>query len=183
MLYQKNATSVINHTGINMENNQLVSLIESLIKERDSFYKRGLELSLKKFQSDETKDIVSALVKAKLEFAPIFKNSKAYNYKYAPIELIIEATDPSLLKHGIVQSQFTDEHNILYTILRHTSGQWLESRIRMRESEGDGKRSAEQEYGSSQTYMRRYQLLALLGIQPSSEDTDAAPQATYQKKY
>ena len=154
-----------------MENNDTLTQI---IKERDMFYKRGIELSQKKFQSDETDEICPAFVKAQSEFGPVTKNSKGYNYTYASLEVVIAMVRPIFGKNGLSFSQFTDEHNVLYTRIRHLSGQWFESRVKLKDQpEGDTKRSAEQAYGSSQTYMRRYQACAILGIQPEGEDTDA----------
>ena len=143
-----------------------------IIKERDSFYKRGLELSHKRCQSEDIVEIATAFATAQGEFGPITKSSQGYNYKYATLEIVLDTIRPTLNKFGLSIRQFTDENHILYTRLTHSSGQWFESRIKMRESEGEGKRSAEQAYGSLQTYMRRYQLLALLGVQPGGEDTD-----------
>ncbi len=153
-----------------MENNDILTQI---IKERDSYYKRGIELSQKKFQSDETDKICPAFVKAQSEFGPVTKNSKGYNYTYAQLDQIFNVVRPPLNKNGICISQHTDENNILYTRLRHSSGQWIESRVKLPEPTSDNKRSLEQAWGSSVTYMRRYQILAILGINPESEDDDA----------
>lgn len=157
-----------------METHEMLSLLERIMKERDQFYKRGMELAQKKCQSDDTNEICAAFVKAQGEFLPLTKNSKGYNYKYCQLDQVLNVLRPVLNKHGLIISQHTDEHNILYTRIRHESGQWFESRIKLPESDSDGKRSLEQSMGSSLTYMRRYQILTILGAAPENEDDDAA---------
>jgi hypothetical protein len=148
--------------------------IEKLIKERDSFYKRGLELSQRKCQSDDTSDICQAFALAQKEFAPVKKNTKGYNYKYAQLDQILDMVRPVLSKHGLSISQYTDRDNILYTRLSHASGQWFHSEVAITVAAGDNKRSLEQSWGSSVTYMRRYQILSVLGLHPTGEDNDGA---------
>lgn len=156
-----------------METNELLI---HLIKERDSFYRRGLELAHNKCQSDSIQEISGAFAKAQAKFEPVTKNKQGYGYKYSTLENLLDMVRPILNANGLTISQHTDEYGVLATRLRHTSGEWFESRHRMKEVEGDNKRSPEQAYGSQMTYMRRYQILALLGVQPESEDNDGAKQ-------
>jgi len=148
-------------------------IIKDLIKERDSFYKRGLELAQRKCQSDDTSELSEAFAKAQSGFGAITKDTKGYNYKFAQLDQVLNAVRPSLNKNGMSLSQHTDDNNVLYTRLRHSSGQWIESRVTLPEVGADNKRSLEQAWGSTFTYMRRYQILALLGIHPET-DTDGA---------
>lgn len=148
--------------------------IERLTKERDAFYKRGLELSRAQCQSDHTGEICNAFALAQAEFEPIRKDTKGYNYKYAQLDQILDMVRPILSQHGLTISQFTDQKNVLYTRLRHASGQWFSSEVALPLNENDNKRSIEQAWGSSVTYMRRYQILSLLGLHPTGEDNDGA---------
>ena len=156
------------------ESTVLANLIQGLQKDRDMFLKRGLELATKRCESSEVAELFTAFVKAQAEFGSITKSSKAYNYKYANLESILAEVRPALNKNNLALYWFTDENNILYTRIRHISGEFIESRIKLIETELDSKKSAEQAYGSSSTYMRRYQLLAILGLQPEAEDDDGA---------
>lgn len=154
-----------------MESNELIM---SLMKERDAFYKRGLELAHRKCQSDNIEDISTAFAKAQGEYPPVAKSKQGYGYKYATLEGLLDVIRPVLNKHGLSISQHTDEYGVLASRLRHASGQWFESRMMLPEVQGTEKRSLEQAIGSQMTYMRRYQLLALLGCQPEGLDNDGA---------
>ena len=147
-------------------------IFDKLLKERDAFYKRGLELSINTHESSSTQEICTAFAKAQSEFLPVHKDTKGYNYKYATLEGLLDVIRPILNKNGLTVSQYTNEKNILHTRLRHISGQWFESRYALPDTLVDSKRTAEQAIGSQLTYMRRYQMLALLGIQPEGEDKD-----------
>ena len=153
-----------------METNELIL---HLIKERDAFYRRGMELAHNKCQSDDIGEIASAFAKAQKEYPPVTKSKQGYGYKYATLEGLLDVIRPVLNKHELSVSQFTDEYGILCTRVRHSSGQWFESRMKLKEVEAEGKRSYEQAVGSMLTYMRRYQLLAILGAQPEGQDDDA----------
>ena len=156
------------------ESTVLANLIQGLQKDRDLFLKRGLELAGRKPESDTVSDLFIAFAKAQAEFEPVTKNSKGYNYKYCQLDQILNIIRPTLNKHGLSLLQRTDENNVLSTRLCHISGEWIESRIKLPDVEGDGKKAYEQSLGSSLTYMRRYQILALLGVAPENEDDDAA---------
>ena len=151
---------------------EMNELLIQLMKDRDAFYKRGIELSRSKMHSDSMKEIASAFAKAQSEFEAVTKSKQGYGYKYATLESLLDATRPVLNRNGLSITQFTDENNILHTRILHSSGEWFESRMQLKEIEGTEKKSYEQAYGTMMTYMRRYHALAVLGVQPSNEDTD-----------
>ena len=123
--------------------------------------------------SESIKSIAAALCKFQQECEspkksavnPHFKN------KYAPLEEIIKAVTPTMVKHGLSHFQSTSADGdsvVVTTVLMHTSGEFIESdplRLPM------GKATA-QGAGSSLTYARRYSLCAILGI-AAEEDDDA----------
>jgi len=150
-------------------------LIVRLIAERDAYYKRGMDLAQLKCESIKIDEISEAFAQAQSEFEPVTKTKQGYGYKYATLEGMLDVIRPILNKYGLSISQYTDEKNVLYTRLRHKSGQWFESRYQLRDVETDAKRSYEQAIGAQLTYMRRYQLFALLGAQPEGMDNDATP--------
>lgn len=153
---------------------EINELLIHLIKERDTFYRRGIELARNECQSKEIDALAPAFAQAQSEFEPITKSTQGYGYKYATLESLLDTVRPILNRHGLSVSQHTDEYGVLATRIRHSSGQWIESRMKLRDPEPESKRSYEQAYGSQLTYMRRYQLLALLGAQPEGEDIDGS---------
>ena len=144
-----------------------------ILKERDAFYKRGIQLaSSKELTSETISEVTAAFAQAQSEFEPVTKNKQGYGYKYATLESLLDATRPVLNKHGLSLTQLVDENNILHTRIFHSSGEWFESRMKLKEVSASDKKSYEQAYGTMMTYMRRYHALAVLGVQPSNEDTD-----------
>lgn len=98
------------------------------------------------------------------------KSGVSYEYSYADLSDVLDAARPALHEHGlvVVQEAFTDASGTaVSTTFLHSSGQWIESRP-LRLPVG----SDAQSHGSSITYGRRYQLVALLGL--ATEDDDGA---------
>lgn len=96
-----------------------------------------------------------------------------YNYAYAPLDEILNATRPALSENGLAIIQTTDEGDygtLLKTSLIHASGQWYNSYKIL------GQYEDPQKFGGALTYYRRYQVSTVLGI--SSEDDDDANGAT-----
>lgn len=99
---------------------------------------------------------------AKTAANPYFKS------KYAPLDAIIEATRPILLKHGLAVSQtplFMEGTAGVETTILHKSGYSTTSTLLL-----PLKDQSPQGVGSAITYARRYALAAVLGI--ASEDDD-----------
>ncbi len=95
---------------------------------------------------------------------PFFKSS------YITLDGILETTRQILTSNGlsIIQNAFSDDagNMCVKTILIHESGQSLETEImKMKPQKDDA-----QQRGSLITYMKRYQLGALLGICESVDD-------------
>jgi hypothetical protein len=127
----------------------------------------------KPHRSDDLKDLFSALAKAQAEMqtAGLSNENPYFKTRYADLAAIVKASRPSLTKHGlsIVQQLIThdDGHTLLHTVLGHTSGQWIESRIRIVPPKTDV-----QSLGSYITYLRRYSIASLCGIVTSGDDDD-----------
>jgi hypothetical protein len=127
---------------------------------------------LKKYESDDTKDLASALAKAQGEFPSIKENSTNPYFKstYANLDSVLKPIRPILAKYGLSFTQQTileDGATILVTRLRHSSGQWIDSITRIIPAKNDI-----QSYASTMTYMKRYSISTLLGITTSDEDDD-----------
>ena len=130
-----------------------------------------------------------ALLAAIDDIGRITKAKKGGFGKYAPLDVVLEAIQPALHKQKLLITQpvtFTEEktnletgavsaaQTIQWTILTHVpTGETIDSMVAFPEFK------SAQQFGSSQTYFRRYLLMSLLGIASSDEpDPDqAAPEA------
>ena len=93
------------------------------------------------------------------------KTGGTYKFSYAPLDEILAQTRPLLAKNGLAIVQTLAEPNTMRTMLLHSSGEWIASDMAF-------VRSAEiQQLGSTLTYIRRYCLVAMLGV-ASEEDDD-----------
>lgn len=122
-------------------------------------------------QSQETKELMKALMQARKEFKPILKDTEAYKYKYANFNSYLEACEEALDKNGLILVQQIVMHEkecLMVTTLHHESGQWIRTFSPIINSKGDC-----QGFGSSQTYMRRYSMECILGCVAEKDDDGA----------
>jgi hypothetical protein len=116
-----------------------------------------------------------ALVKAQAAMKPVVKDAinPHFKTKYASLDAITTAALEALTANGIALLQGGGEGTQddagmeVVTRLLHTSGQWIESGLRLPLAKSDP-----QGAGSATTYGRRYCLAAMLGI-VADEDDDA----------
>ena len=151
---------------------QLLDEIKKLNHERIEEIKRKNNNTIS-YRSDETKDIFAALAKAQAEMdvASLNMQNPYFKTRYADMAEIVKASRPALTKYGlcVLQQLIThdDGANILVTTLAHSSGQFVESRMRIMPPKNDI-----QSLGSYISYLRRYSYAALTGIVTSGEDDD-----------
>jgi len=112
----------------------------------------------------------SALVAAIGELSNVAKTAANpyFKSKYAPLDAIIDATRPILLKHGLAISQtplFLEGTAGVQTTIIHSSGYSTTTTLLL-----PLKDQSPQGVGGAITYARRYALAAVLGI--ASEDDD-----------
>lgn len=122
-----------------------------------------LAMALAKFQGE-----MPSVHKGKTAKVPM-KAGGSYSYKYADLADVTAAAMPILSKHGlafIVQPEEGSRGFILRGLLVHESGEFIEGILPLHGN-------ANQELGSSLTYLRRYLLGALTGI-VTDEDEDGA---------
>ena len=96
-------------------------------------------------------------------------------YKYAPLEVIIAAIRTPLAENGLAYIQDINGATVTTRII-HSSGEEIQHTADFPEwaiADDKGRGSAMQRAGILHTYMRRYALLAALGLSPEDEDTDA----------
>lgn len=117
-------------------------------------------------------EIAKALNKAQSKMGGAVKGASNpyFKSKYADLNSVIEACKEHLNAEGIsvIQPVASDENgDYVETILIHTSGEHISSRMRIKVQ----KENDMQAYGSAISYARRYGLQSMVFI-PSSEDDD-----------
>lgn len=144
--------------------------------------------------SEETTNLMKAMIASAPEIRSIAKSKQAYGYKYATLDSLIDMLREVLPKHGLWFTQIptrSEEESVLTTRVFHESGEWLEDSILMTDTELQGKANDTQKLGASITYFRRYVLSSIFGVS-ADEDVDgnlaskdrpqqARPQQTAQK--
>ena len=107
------------------------------------------------------------------EVGTIGKDGDAQFGKHATLQGVLGVINPSLSRQGLSVHQVfdytEDGKTVLKTILRHTSGEEVISSALFPSTSG---RNPLHDWGSNVTYMRRFSLLAILGIAPGIEDND-----------
>ena len=121
--------------------------------------------------SKETDKIDAALVEFNKEVESIERSEINPFYKnfYCTLDQIISYVRPILAKHDLFIQQFPiyGGENMLSikTIVKHSSGQFIES-----DSMPIRYGKTAQDFGGTQTYVRRYQLGAILGLSFEKDD-------------
>lgn len=150
-----------------MDSQQFTSAIQQLSAQISTIKK----IEPKPHRSEELKDLFTALAKAQaeMETAELSSSNPFFKTRYADLAAIVKASRPALTKHGlsIIQQIISHEdgQTMLHTMLCHTSGQWVESRVRIVPPKNDV-----QSIGSYITYLRRYSIAAICGIVSSDDD-------------
>ena len=130
-------------------------------------------------QSETINELATALAKVQAEMEVAIKDSNLSHFKskYADLKEIVRVSRPCLTKYGLSVIQAIDmegETDIIRTSLLHSSGQFINSRVRI-----CPQKAGDQEMGKSITYLRRYAYASLLGVVCDEElDHDNAPRKT-----
>lgn len=120
------------------------------------------------------KDLYTALAKAQGEITSAELDAEGQagtrKYQYATLSSVLTAIRAPLSKNGLSISQLpcrgaTPASLGLTTILAHESGQSLENYFEM-----DPPKLDPQGIGSAMTYMRRYALMAIIGVAGANDD-------------
>lgn len=140
--------------------------------------------------SESLKNIAPALVSFQAEVQDPRKSSDNpyFKSKYVELDGLMAAVRPIAAKHGLsilqdITTELTDNGKMkvwCHTVLLHSSGEWVESSGQFNIAKGTDPQSC----GSSQTYIRRYDLSAFLGIAwDKDDDGNAASQPGQQPKH
>lgn len=150
-----------------MENNINENVI-SEIKEVE-IQKQGELISYK--TSDSTSSIDAALLEFNKEIGSIEKGEVNPFFKnfYCSLDQIISYVRPILAKHDLYLQQFPiyggDNMLSVKTIIKHSSGEFI-----MSDSMPIKYGKSAQDFGSTNTYIRRYQLGSVLGLSFEKDD-------------
>lgn len=134
----------------------------------------------------ENKQVIKALINVQKEFEPPQRDgaNKFANYKYTTLDAILKALIPITTKHKLFISQepvskVEDGQTFIGIVTRvfHESGEVFESEPFFIKWEQGAKMNGIQSTGSIITYLKRYTLCALLGI--NSDDDDDGVSAGY----
>lgn len=155
-----------------METKQILDAIAELKKSLEIVINKP-EIQPKPNKSENLNELFTALAKAQAEMKTAGLNAENPYFKsqYADLTEIVQASRPALAKNGlsVIQEILPNEdgQNILHTILGHSSGQWIESKMRILPAKPDV-----QSLGSYITYLRRYSYAAIVGVVVANEDDD-----------
>jgi len=125
--------------------------------------------------SESIAKLAEALAKAQGQMGAAIKgeNNPFFKSKYSDLASVIDAIKVPLSENGLsfVQATDFDESSgvIVETRLMHSSGEWIESRIKMTPAKQDA-----QGIGSCVTYAKRYGLQALVGVPSDDDDGEGA---------
>ena len=112
-----------------------------------------LATALAKFQGALEQPKMNSTVKVKT------RTGGEYSFKYADLAECKAAAKRPLAENGLAVTQLIEDDYSLLTMLVHSSGQWISSRVKMPIME-----QGAQAVGSAITYAKRYAFCAILGI-------------------
>lgn len=123
-------------------------------------------------RSQQIELLFTALAKAQASFTHAEKagDNPHFHSRYATLETVLDATKKGRAENSlaVIQMPVNLPDTIgVTTLLGHSSGQWIESTIAVPPGRFDA-----QGAGSVITYLRRYALMAVLGIAGQDEDDD-----------
>ena len=130
-------------------------------------------------KSESIKQLASALMVFHIKIDTIKKDATNpfFKSKYASLSNILDAIKIPLAESDLSFSQHPMGENGLSTILMHKSGEWIGSHFTMKPVKNDP-----QGIGSCITYMRRYALSAILGLNIDEDDDGNAASYTNTKQ-
>ena len=131
-----------------------------------------LAIALAKFQGSLEQPSLNSEVEVET------KMGGKYKFKYADLSECKRAAKQPLAENELAVCQLIEDDYSIRTILLHSSGQWISSKVRMPSNTADA-----QSIGSAITYAKRYAFCAILGIvADDDEDANIASGNTAQKE-
>lgn len=138
---------------------RLDEYIEAQVKERIKLAEEP------RYRSVDINELAKALSSAQGEFPriPYNRTTATWNDEYSDLDITLHLIRPILSKFELAFSQWCEALNdggtILHTVLMHSSGQWIESRIKIAPTRNDIKT-----FDSVMADHKRQQCFSLLGL-------------------
>lgn len=132
-------------------------------------------------RSETTGKLAMALAKAQGIMSPAYRNRRNdfLHSDYADLVAVQEACRDALAANDLAYSQEPIQKGDMLTVvttLMHSSGEWLRSSLEVRVeqtvSREGKKQSMLQAIGSALTYLRRYGLMAMVGVVAADDEQD-----------
>lgn len=127
------------------------------------------------------KNLYKAIAAFQQEVPTIHEGTKGYGYTYANLNTILNVINPLMAKHGLGFYQAVESTQLTTVVFHPESGEQIENSADIPQNVVLKGMNAFQVLGSAITYMRRYQLSAMLGI-VTDKDIDASEQQVIQKQ-
>ena len=160
-----------------MEENNFIHSLENLKKLNDYIeaeVARRIKLAEEpRYRSGQINELAKALSLAQGEFprVPYNRTTSTWNDEYSDLDITLHKIRPVLSKNELAFSQWcealSDGGTILHTVLMHSSGQWLESRIKIAPTRNDIKT-----FDSVMADHKRQQCFSLLGLTVEGDPKD-----------
>lgn len=93
------------------------------------------------------------------------KTGGTYTFKYADFAECKRAAQKPLADNELAVTQMIEDDYAVLTMLLHSSGQWIASRVKIPATEAGA-----QAIGSATTYAKRYSFCAILGLVADDDD-------------
>lgn len=124
-------------------------------------------------QSERIGELAKALSMAQAKIGGAKRDSENpfFHSTYADLQSVWEACREALSSSGLAVVQLPANDGdlvVVETILAHSSGEWISSRIAARPAKADA-----QGIGSVISYLRRYALAAIVGVYQVDDDAEA----------
>jgi ERF superfamily len=127
-------------------------------------------------RSEKYDVVLTQLMKAKSEMGSAVKKDSSnpfHKSKYASLGAHLELSEAVLFKHGLLMLHtpniINGVHVLIATIDHPESGQWVKAYLPLPNPKGDS-----QGIGASITYMRRYSINSMLGLNAEDDDGETA---------
>lgn len=135
--------------------------------------------------SEKAEIILAQLMKAKAEMGSAVKKDAQnpfHKSKYASLGAHLDLSESVLFKHGLLMlhtpNMINNQHVLVATLHHPESGQWIKSYLPLHNPKNDS-----QGVGASLTYMRRYSINSMLGLNAEDDDGETASgRGKYQDK-
>jgi ERF superfamily. len=158
-----------------VNNLQIKTVIEDFKEAIARSFEEVKKVQAEQMESPTVKEISTALSIAQKDIRLPEKDKMGARAKYADLASCFDAIREIFGVNGLSFQQpliYIDGEAYLYTIIRHSSGEWIKSKAKLIPYKVATTQEM-QSFGGQLTYMRRYMLTSMLGLIGADEDRDA----------